>query len=157
MFSGWTMAFFAAVTLLGVVFGDYASFVVGVALGAVAFNELRGGLMVRRFEPRGARALGYNQFFLGAVIVSYASWSLYAALRQPLLASAGGSTGDPKLDEMVRSLTALVTYGLYGSLFVIGIVVPSLTAWYYFSRERLVRAMIEKTPHWVIEAMRATA
>ncbi len=154
-FSGWTMAIFAGITFLGVLFGDMTSLVVAASLVAVACNELRGGAMVRRFEPRGARVLGYNQFFLGAIIVGYAGWSILAVLRDPMLKAAGGSTGDPKIDQMVSELTTLVTYGLYGGMALVGIVAPALTAWYYFSRERLIRAMTEQTPAWVIETLRA--
>src|SRR5437868_10327370 len=63
--SGWTMAFFAFCTLVCVLFGDFVSLVMGVGLGVVAYNELRGGAMLRRFDLRGPKLLGYNQFGLG--------------------------------------------------------------------------------------------
>ncbi|MBL8746812.1 MAG: hypothetical protein JNK58_10710 [Phycisphaerae bacterium] len=154
-FSGWTMMIFGALTMAGIVFGDFTAFAFGVALIAVAWNELRGGALVRRFEARGARVLGYNQFFLGVIIVGYAAASIFAALRSPMMKGAAASTGDPNMDAMIQNLSAMLTYGLYGGMVVVGIVAPSLTAWYYFSRERLIRAMASETPAWVIEALRA--
>lgn len=148
------MAVFAVVTLAMAVFGDVVGLVLGVGLGAAAYNELRGAAMLRRFEPRAARRLGYNQLGLGVLIVAYAAWSLIAALRSPSIVP-GGSTGDPNVDAMIGQLAGPLTYGLYGGVAALGIIAPGLTAWYYFSRARVVNAMVSNTPPWVIEAMRA--
>jgi hypothetical protein len=154
MFSGWTMAAFALVTALMVVFGDVTGLVLGVLLGAIAFNELRGAAMLRRFEARGARVLGWNQVGLGVLICAYSAWSLVSAINSPALAAMSGSTGDPDVDAMVGQITGLVTYGLYGTMFVVGVIVPGLTALYYFTRGRHVRAFVSRTPAWVVDAMR---
>ncbi|MBS0195357.1 MAG: hypothetical protein JSR77_01230 [Planctomycetes bacterium] len=154
-FSGWSLAIFATVTLVGALFGDVVSLLLGIGLGVAAFNEIRGGAMLRRFDTRGAALLGYNQLGLGAVIVVYAAWSMYAASKVSPLAAVGGSTGDADTDAMVSRVTNAVVLGLYGGLAVTGIVVPGLTAWYYFSRAGVVRVMVERTPAWVIAALRA--
>jgi hypothetical protein len=154
--SGWTLAAFAGLTALGALFGDLVALALGGALGALAYNELRGSAMLRRLEPRGARILGYNQIALGALIVAYSAWSLVAALGSPALASLGGATGDPQTDAMLSSLTGMMTYGLYGTLGAVGLIVPGLTALYYFTRARVVRTVLAQTPPWVIDAMRAT-
>lgn len=154
-FSGWSMALFAMMTLVGALFGDIAALVLGVGLSLIAYNELRGGAMLRRFEPAGAKRLALNQLALGVLLVGYASWSLFKQLQTPMLAAAGGSTGDAELDAMVEGIGGMVAYGLYGTIGIVGIIVPGLTAWYYFTRGRLVREMLERTPAWVIETLRA--
>ena len=153
--SGWTMAVFAAGTLVGAAFGDMVSLVLGVGLSLITYNELRGARLLRQLRPGGARVLGYNQLALGVLIVAYAGWSLVTTLRSPALASVG-STGDPEMDQMISGLTGVIAYGVYGTIGVLGAIVPGLTSWYYFSRGRLVRAMIGQTPAWVVETIRAT-
>ncbi|MCA9286083.1 MAG: hypothetical protein KDA22_12740 [Phycisphaerales bacterium] len=155
--SGWTLVVFAALTFTGVLFGDFVSLAIAVALAVLGANELRGGAELRRFDAGGARRLAFNQLGLGVLIVAYASWSLVVALRDPALAGLQQSTGDAGIDEMVGQIANLVTYGVYGGLAVVGVVVPGLTAWYYHSRGRIVRAALAETPSWVIDAMRATS
>ncbi len=152
--SGWTLAIFAGVTLIGGVLGDGIALVLGAALGAMAFVELRGARALKAFDPRGARHLGFNQIALGTLIVAYSAWSLYQATRTSPLASMG-STGDPNLDATVEQLSKSLAYGLYALLGATGVIVPGLTAWYYFSRERLVRAFVAGTPTWVVDTLRA--
>lgn len=153
--SGWSMAFFAFCSILGGLFGDLGSLLLGAGLGIAAFNELRGGAMLRRFEARGATLLARNQLGLGIVLVLYAGFKMWAASRQDPLAQVGGTTGDAEIDKMVTDVTSMVTYGLYGTLAVIGIIVPGLTALYYHTRGTLVRSVVASTPPWVIEALRA--
>jgi hypothetical protein len=155
--SGWTMALFAGITLLGVLFGSMVSFILGMGLSIIAYNELRGAAMLRRLEPRAARRLGYNQICLGALIVLYSAWSLVSAMRSDPLAAMGGSSGDAGVDELVGDLSSMVAYGLYGGMAVVGFVVPGLTAWYYFTRGNLVRKAVAQTPAWAIETLRAAS
>lgn len=156
-FSGWTMVCFAAITLLGAIFGSIPSLIMGLALGAVAYNELRGAGMLRRLEARGARVLGFNQLALAGVIVAYSAWSLVAQLRADPLEAMGGSSGDAEIDALVGDLTTTVSVGLYGGMAAIGFIVPGLTAWYYFTRGKLVRNVVSQTPEWVVAALRAAA
>jgi hypothetical protein len=92
---------------------------------------------------------------LGVLIVAYSGWSLAVSSTSSALAAAGGSTGDPEMDRLVTTLSSTLTYGVYGGMAVIGGLVTGLTAWYYFSRRGVVRKMVESTPGWVIEAMKA--
>ena len=156
-FSGWTLAVFAAITLLSVLFGDFMSLLLGIGLSVVAYNELRGGAMLRRLDAAGARRLGYNQFALGVMIVGYAAWSLLSALSNPVVGTPAGATGDPKMDALLLRLNVALAWGLYGGIGVAGLVATGLTALYYFTRGRCVRAVLDQTPHWVIHAMRASA
>jgi hypothetical protein len=160
MFSGWTMAAFAVMTLLFALTGDVAGLLTGTALGAIAFNELRGAGKIKRYDASGAMLLACNQVALGVLICAYSAWSMWSAMHNPQLQAAlnsvGGSTGDPQMDAMLSSMTNMVTYGVYGTMFVVGIIVPGLTALYYYSRGRHVREFVANTPSWVVDAMRAT-
>lgn len=152
--SGWTLAIFAGVTLLGAIFGDFVALVLGAGLGVLAFVELRGAKMVKTFDERGARQLGFNQIALGGFIVAYSAWSLYQATRTSPLASMG-STGDPGMDANIEQLSKGIAYGLYVILGTTGVIVPGLTAWYYFSRQKLIRQFVDETPRWVVDTLRA--
>jgi len=149
------MAVFAGLTMIGLAFGSLSSAVVGVILGVLAWNELRGGAMLRRFDPSGARVLGRNQIFLGIGIIVYGAWSLRANLGSLGSLQSIGTTGDPSVDAMVNNISQVVTVAVYGGVILLGIVVPGLTALYYFSRGKLVRSFVESTPPWVVETLRA--
>lgn len=153
-FSGWSMAVFAFLTLVFAIFSDWSAWAIGVGLALCAANEIRGGAKVRKMEPRGAVILGWNQFFLAGLIVSYALWSLYRAVTSPALSSMLQSTGDPSVDALAKNLVAIVSWALYGTMAVVGLLVPGLTAVYYFSRKPLVERFRSETPAWVLEVVR---
>lgn len=155
--SGWTLAFFGALTCLGVIFGDVTALILGVLLCACAANELRGASMLRALDERAPGTLGWNQIGLGVLIVAYAGWSLYRATREPALASMGGTTGDADLDRMVTSLTTTITYAFYAGLAGVGVLAPGLTALYYFTRARHLRRALHDTPRWAVQTLRAAA
>lgn len=148
------MGVFAGISVLIGAFGDLTSLVLGLALGAVAWNEIRGGKLVRGFDPRGITVLVWNQLFIGIVIVAYGAMQLVAAMHTTGL--GGQTTGDPGMDEMVTSLTRTIGTAFYGMVMVVGAAGPGLMALYYRSRGRMVRAYLESTPHWVVRTMRAT-
>lgn len=153
--SGWTMLFFGMLTLLGGLLGDVASLAMGVALILLAINELIGASLVRGLEPRGSSRLGINQLVLACVILLYAAWSLKANLDAPALSEMNEQLAiDPQMQEAVGSISRLVVWGLYGTMAVVGTLVPALTAWYYFSRASIIRNFIAAHPPWVIELMR---
>jgi hypothetical protein len=161
-FSGWSMAVFAGLSLMFAIFGDWSAWAIGIGLAVIAGNELRGAGMLKKIDARGARVLGWNQIALGVVIVVYAGWSFYSASKDPALnALLGGSGGgselisDPQMKDTIVELTKTLSYAFYGLIAAVGVIVPGLTAWYYFSRGRVVRAVIEKTPAWVLDAIRA--
>lgn len=154
-FSGWSMAIFAVIALLTVLLGDYVSLVLGLALGGAAWNELRGGGQLANFDAKGASRLGYNQIIVGVIIISYAGWSLSSVTRSEAYAQLRQSTGDAGMDAMLSDLMSTMSYGVYGGMAALGVIVPGLTAWYYFSRGRIVRELVKTTPKWVLDAMRA--
>lgn len=152
-FGGWTAAVFGGFSLLGLLLSfSFASLFITVALGIAAWGEFRGGAMVQRFDPAGARWLARNQVFFGAALVVYAAWSLYDGLRG---ASHAATSGSPEVDEMIAGITRMATVVMYGSLAVVGVVGPGLTAWYYASREKLIRQFRDSTETSVLEALKA--
>lgn len=156
-FSGWSMAIFAALTLISAFFGGPVAIALGVALCAIAWNELRGGRLLRQLDRRGPRVLGWNQLALGVVIVAYSAWTLVASLTTSPLASFGGSTGDASVDALVTELATLVSISLYSTMIVVGVVVPGLTAWYYFSRAASLKSLHAIAPGWVVQTLRLAA
>ena len=154
-FNAWSLAIFAVLSALFAITGDYSSLVVGVVLGIFAVNEFRGTAYLKSFDARGPRLLGWNQIALGFALVAYSIYSFFNASTSSLTSMA--STGDPELDRQVQSLTSVVKLGLYGTLAAIGVIVPGLTALYYFTRARLIRDMVNNTPAWVIQTLRAAA
>jgi hypothetical protein len=154
--SGWTMGAFAVITLMGGLFGDWLALAIGIPLGLVAFFELRGAAMIRRFLPSGATLLACNQLGLALVLIAYAGYMLIQTVSHPILGGAGGqSTGDPQIDAMMGDLSRTIGLVLYGGLMVFGLVGPGLTALYYQSRRGHIERMLDQTPEWVIHAMRA--
>lgn len=150
--SGWSMLVFACISLALAFFSDWSAWAVGIGLLLVALNELRGSAMLRRADPAGAKVLGWNQLVLAALLVAYATWSLATSLRQPL--GTALQSGDPQIDAMAANITSAVTYGLYGTLAVLGLLLPGLTSIYYFSRARIIRSFLAETPEWIVEIMR---
>lgn len=153
-FSGWSMAVFAVLTLAFAFLSDWSAWAIGFGLAACAFVELRGSKLLRKMDPRGAEMLGWNQVFLAFLITAYALWSLYSATKNPALTSMMQGTGDAQIDAMAKELTTVVTWALYGTMAVVGLVVPGLTAIYYFTRGPLVRKFRRETPDWVLEVIR---
>lgn len=156
-FSGWSMVIFAAMTMLGALLGSMSSLAIGVCLGLIAWRELCGARMLWRMDLRGPRLLGFNQVVLGALIVLYSAWSFLDAMTTPPLEALGGSTGDARMDKLVAELSTMVALWLYSTLAVVGVVVPGLTAWYYFSRARYLQELRAHTPEWVVETLRIAA
>jgi len=154
-FSGWTTGLFAALTIL---FGltDPASLILGIGMGAVAFNEFRGAAMLRRFDLKGPTHLAIGQLALGVLIFGYAAWRLADTV---LSRSAAGS-GDPQVDAMLADMNVdgvvrAISAAIYAGVAVVGLAVPGLTAVYYRSRARHVREFLAQTPDWAVRALQA--
>lgn len=150
--SGWSMLFFAVISLALAVFSDWSAWAVGIGLLLVSLNELRGSALIRKADPSGAKVLGWNQLVLAALLVAYATWSLASALRQPPTPAL--QSGDPTLDATLANLSSTITYALYGTMAILGLVLPGLTSIYYFTRARIIRSFLADTPEWIVEIMR---
>ena len=157
-FNGWSVAVFAVLSL-PFAFGSWSSLIVVAGLGLVAYNEFRGRNGLRRFDPAAARLLGWNQLGLWALLVGYSAWSIGCAFVGPnpyedilrsnpdVAALSPGSLG---------SLYITVTLAVYGGVIIAATLMQGLNAWYYFSREKHVRAYLDETPKWVVDVHRTT-
>lgn len=164
-FSGWSLASFAVVSLAIALFGSVDSLVMGVALGLLAANELRGAARLRRFDEAGARILGVNQLLLAGLLAVYAGWQIYEATTHPGvsgLITRGDASAGREVDEMLAGMDAgfaetaeLARFIIYGAVGVFGVVIPGLTAVYYFTRAGVVRRFKGQTPAWVVDAINA--
>lgn len=152
--SGWSLAIFAAFSAAFALTGDWLSIVTAIGLGVCAFNELRGSSMLKHFNPRGPTLLCFNQLGLTVFIIAYSAISLYQSTR-PSALKALNASGSPEVDQMMSSIVTPLTYGLYGGLAIIGGGTTLLTAWYYFTRKRLIKVMLSQTPDWIIQTLRA--
>ena len=153
-FGAWTTGAFGLLTLLALPLSfSWPTLAIGLGLVAAAVGEFHGRALVRAFDDRGPLRLAYNQAFLGAVLVGYSIWCLIAghsAAPPPSMLS-----GDPQIDEMVASLTRTMNIAVYGTLAVVGIIAPGLTAWYYASRAPYLREFRNSTDPSVVEALKA--
>jgi hypothetical protein len=155
-FDGWTLATFAAMTLvLGLT--EPSSLVMGLGIGAVACVELRCADRLRRLDLRATRLLGYNQLAMGVMLIAYAVWRIAALLRRGGPYEALGVT-EPQLAQMlqpVENLTRLIGLALYSALIAIGLFAQGGLAWFYFTREKHVRAYLSQTPPWIVGLQKA--
>ena len=147
--SGWSLALFALATLASGVFGNWPDLAVGIALAAVAFNELKGADQLRAFEPHVPKRLALGQLVLGVVIVAYAAWNWYAQIHNSSRSSSGSAEVDALVSDYVEAFTPIV----WGGVAIVGVVTCWLTAAYYASKARTVRVFRERTPPWVIEVL----
>lgn len=158
-FDAWMTALFAAFTLMAVPFSPSALFI-GIPLAAVAFNAFAGEKLLRAFDLRGPRRLGVNQILFMAVIFAYCIWQIIATFmigdileQYPQLAQleTAYNLDIDNLTQWVRTIAVLT----YGAIIFASVLTQGLMAWYYFSREKFVRAYIVDTPSWVIDVQRS--
>jgi len=162
LFNGCAAATFAGGCLLwaigSLLFGewDVPGLVVGVGLAIAARNEFRGRRLLRRFEPRGPRLLGWNQIGLMVLVIGYCAYQVGVAVfgsnpyaeaiaTEPMLAGSLGPLGD---------LYKTLAIAVYGAVAVGTALLQSLGAAYYFTRGRPMRAYLRETPDWVVRLRR---
>lgn len=146
-FGGWTSAIFAVLSLPFALGGGVA-LAAPVVLGLVAFNEFRGGALVRRLDGRGPLVLGLNQVFFGVCLCAYAGWQLWKGPSAALTAAA--SSGDPQVDALVAGLARTVHLSVYGGVLACGVLVPGLTGLYYLTRAGALRRARAGAPEWAL-------
>lgn len=138
---------------------DWLTFVMGIGLGVIAWNEFRGRRRLRQFDPRGPRVLGWNQIGLLGLIVAYSAWMMGVALlgpnpyaeiirQEPLAANMLGNLGD---------LYTNISIAVYGALILGTLLFQGINALYYFTRASLLRRYLAETPAWVVELQRCQA
>ena len=162
-FNGWTVGFFAVVSILFGLF-NLTSFLVGVGLAIVARNELVGRRRLLALEQSGLELLWRNQVGFLALIIAYCGWSMYRTVASTdsgtvELAELLELTGITELTEvlgadageLIRSLVLTV----YAVVIVAASVFQGLNARYYFVRVARIRDYVRDTPQWVIDQLRS--
>ena len=155
---GVIIALFALVSFFAGLPTDWQNLLMGAVMGYIAFEELRGARLMKRLDPRAPHVLGRNQVVFAFVLVLYAVISL--------ILEATGHGLSARLHEAMKQLgqpdnhdfddiAKMIAHLLYGSLIVIGVLGQGGTAVYYFSRERVLREYLAKTPQWILDAQRA--
>lgn len=152
-FNGWTIGFFAAVSILFGLFSPIG-LIVGVGLAVVARNELVGRRRIRELDAGGLELLWRNQIGLMALIILYCIWSMYRAVSapDPQIAEMSEILGEDAGD-LIRSLTLT----LYGAVIAATAIFQGLNARYYFVRVARMREYLRLTPAWVVELQRSSA
>ena len=151
-FNGWTVGFFAVVSILFGLF-SVTSFLVGIGLAVVARNEFVGRGRLRALDPSGLELLWRNQLGFMALIIAYCAWSMYRSVAAPdpqmveLTELLGEGTGD-----LIQSLTLMV----YSAAVVATVIFQGLNARYYFVRVVRIRDYVRDTPPWVLDLQRST-
>lgn len=157
-FNGWTLAIFAACTLPFAVF-SLTALIMGLGLAACAWGEFHGRERVRRFDPRGARRLGFNQLALMTLIVAYSAWCIRIGLstESQLIQSLGPLAADFQnaYGTSIEQLVRLVTFVVYGSVIALTVIFQGLNALYYFRRVATMRHYLDATPAWIVELQRS--
>ena len=152
-FNGWSVGFFAVVSILFGLF-SLTSFLVGVGLAFVARNEFIGRARLRSLDRSGLELLWRNQLGFMALIIAYCLWSIYrtvAAPTPPILADLTLLLG-----EGVEDLFQSVTLMLYAAVIAATGIFQGLNARYYFVRVSMLRDYVRDTPQWVLDLQRAT-
>jgi hypothetical protein len=153
------LGFFAVISVLFALL-DLSVPVVGLALGALAWNEARGWRGLRAGDPAASKRLALNQLLLLATVIIYCAVSAYQGYTgpSPLDAVMGA---DPSLPDALgqaasdvgTSMDELTQWGrvaaliIYGIVAVASVIVQGLTAVYYRSLGPSLEALAS-TPAW---------
>jgi hypothetical protein len=160
-FNGWTLGVIATLSI-PFAFFSIPGALVTIGLAVVAYNEFRGRRGLLALDPGAAKRLGWNQVALLTLVVGYCAWMLWLGLTgeapmqkeleaSPELQDTLGSLGD--VDQLYRALVLVV----YGTIFVVTVVVQGANSLYYFTRRKYVEAFLRDTPEWAVEMQRITA
>ena len=157
-FSGWSMAFFAFITLVSGLF-SLVALLLGIGLTVVACIELRGAKRMRLLDDTAPRMLGFNQIGLGVLVILYCSWGVWQAVFGPSpyesYLAQGGKVAD--LIEPIDNLNRAVMSIFYAGLLVLSAIAQGCTAVYYFSRRRLMVKYLQETPDWIVQTIQTVA
>ena len=153
----WTVAVFAGLTLL-TGFMSFPAVALGSGMGFVAMLEFRTVEQLKRLNPKAPARLARNQLILGAFLFIYAAWNLFQSYHNAGNDISSQIGNDPQLRQMlggVDDLAKTIMVALYGSLMVIALVGPGLTALYYWSCAPHIKRYVEQTPAWILDLQRA--
>ncbi len=151
-FNGWTIGIFAGLTVL---FGVTSPLLLalGVGMGIVARNELRGCSLLRALDARGPRLLVRNQVGFMALVVAYCVWSLVRTYTHP----------DPQwaqLQELAGLEAGFIrdfVVAAYAVAILLTMLFVGLNARYYARRIPMLEKYLAETPPWVVELQRSAS
>lgn len=156
-FEGGSIALFAVLTL-ACGWDSVAGLLMGAAMGAIAFFELREARGLSRLQVGSARRLGWIEVCFASLLFIYAAWSIIATMRGAgPFAEIEQKYGREVMDQLAaykdtaKSLTALAYVALMG----IAVFVQGGAAVYFFSREKHLKAFVEQTPPWILQMQQA--
>lgn len=155
-FDGWTIGIFGAITFLGGLL-SWIGFVMGAAMCAIAYIELRGARRLKQLDASATKTLALNQVALAMLLITYAVYSLWGVYHGP---SAIGKelAAYPELSQMAGNMEELshqLALLIYGLLIAVAIFGQGATAIFYRSRRRYIEAYLRETPGWIVDAQRA--
>ena len=162
MFNGVTFAIFAAVSglfalvdLLGGGF-DTVSIIMAVGLGVVASNEFKGRRLIRSFDRRAPKLLGWNQIGLMALLIGYGAWMLANAYLGPDPYAEKMAENPSVADQFawISEIQMALTLAIYGGLIAGTLIFQGLNARYYFSRAAHLADYLDDTPDWILDLQR---
>jgi len=148
-FDGWALAAFAMVNCICGL-ADFQSFIIGVALGGLAYVEIRGAAQLRRLDESAPRRLGINQILLGTLLAVYAIWKIYEYLHGPS-PYAALSQADPKVGKRFEDMFTSMAVAFYGCLIMFAIVAQGGAALFYFTREKYLKEYRQRIPAWILQ------
>jgi len=154
-FDGWTIAAIAAITIVFSI-TSIPGMALGLGMTYVAWRELSSAAALKKLDAAAPRRLAINQMVLSAMLVLYFGWALYQDLSGPAASAqilaqapdAQGMLGD--FDQISRQITIWTYVGLMAA----SLLAPGGTAWYYSSRQKLLRTYLATTPKWIIDYQR---
>ena len=152
---GGITAFFAGVCMLSSFLGIEGP-ILGVILGAVAFNSFRNAGKLAKFDRAAPAKLAMNQVYLAGAVILYALYELHANLTGSASGHLAELAGMGDMGADIAGLERTVIWAVYGGLIAGTILAQGLTGLYYFSRAKLVQEYMDQTPAWVAE-LQATA
>jgi hypothetical protein len=152
-FSGWTIGIFAAVTFLGGLAGSLSALILGAAMGAITYYELRGANEMKRLDRTAPKRLAMNQIVFALMLIAYAGYELMSTLREPINLSSYGA--DPQVAAQIQSMERPLAIIVYVSVMIAAILGPGLTAIYYYTRAKYIDRYVQNTPTWILDLQRA--
>ena len=148
-FNGWTLVGIGGLSVLIGLF-SFRGLLVGGALLALGWNELRGRTLLLKFDHEGARVLGWNQLALLGLIIFYCLDAIFRSLGAP----APEVTQLEELTGMAPGTVGRLTAMAYGAVILGTAIFQGLLSRYYFMREKPLREYLEETPPWIVELLR---
>ena len=157
LFDGWTLAFFACLTVLFSI-GSLPSMMMGVVLGGIAAIELYGASRLRKLDPIACKILGFNQLALAGLIIAYALSQL-VPMMMGHSALPAEVTSDPATAQLLSSsgygqMINSIYMAYYGGLIAFAICSMGGLSLYYFTRTRHIRSYLQQTQQWIIDMQR---